>query len=398
MDNNIKRNNKEEIIKKLFQIMLESLMEGERTAVLGYGKYDFSGYGSANSRNGYYKRDLLTGLGLLEGLNIPRDRLGEFTPELLDKWQRQTKPMDKLVMSLYAKGMTTRDINSIVYEIYGKKYSPQQVSLITKEVEKERQAWEKRELKPRYTAIFLDALFVSLRRGDKVEKDAVYAVAGIDDQGYRDILGIYVGTTESADFWKEILTDLKQRGVEEVLIFVTDGLKGLNEQIQEVYPKAMTQLCLVHQIRNTLNKVRPRDKEQIAIRLKEVYQSRSLLEAKEKLLKLEKEIKLKYPKLLNRWFDKINELMSFLAFPEYLRPHLYSTNWLERLNKDFRKVLKNKNSLPTENSVKNLIYLKVRDLARRYERQRLNGFAAYQVDLEVLWQKQYGENRFTQDT
>ena len=398
MDNNIKRNNKEEIIKKLFQIMLESLMEGERTAVLGYGKYDFSGYGSANSRNGYYKRDLLTGLGLLEGLNIPRDRLGEFTPELLDKWQRQTKPMDKLVMSLYAKGMTTRDINSIVYEIYGKKYSPQQVSLITKEVEKERQAWEKRELKPRYTAIFLDALFVSLRRGDRVEKDAVYAVAGIDDQGYRDILGIYVGTTESADFWKEILTDLKQRGVEEVLIFVTDGLKGLNEQIQEVYPKAMTQLCLVHQIRNTLNKVRPRDKEQIAIRLKEVYQSRSLPEAKEKLLKLEKEIKLKYPKLLSRWFDKINELMSFLAFPEYLRPHLYSTNWLERLNKDFRKVLKNKNSLPTEDSVKNLIYLKVRDLARRYERQRLNGFAAYQVDLEVLWQKQYGENRFTQDT
>ena len=392
------KGNKDEIIKKLFQIMLENLMEGERTAVLGYGKHDFSGYGSDNSRNGYYKRDLLTGLGLLEDLNIPRDRLGKFTPELLDKWQRQTKPMDKLVMSLYAKGMTTRDINSVVSEIYGKTYSPQQVSLITKEIEEERRAWEKRDLEPRYTAIFLDALFVNLKRGDKIEKDAVYAVAGIDSEGYRDILGIYVGTTESADFWKEILSDLKQRGVEEVLTFVTDGLAGLSEQIQEVYPKALTQLCIVHQIRNTLNKVRPRDKDTIAAKLKSVYKSKSLTEAKEKLLKLQKETGHKYPRLLNRWFDKIDNLMSFLTFPKYLRPHLYSTNWIERLNKDFRKVLKNKNSIPTEDSVKNLIYLKVRDISKRYERQKLNGFAAYQVDLEVLWQKQYGRNRFTQDT
>ena len=395
-DNNTK--NKDEIIKRLFQIMLENLMEGERTAVLGYGKHDFSGYGSDNSRNGYYKRDLLTGLGLLEDLNIPRDRLGEFTPELLDKWQRQTKPMDKLVMSLYAKGMTTRDINSVVHEIYGKKYSPQQVSLITKEVEEERCAWEKRGLKPRYIAVFLDALFVNLRRGDTVSKDAVYAVTAIDNEGYRDILGIYVGTTESADFWKEILTDLKQRGVEEVLTFVTDGLTGLDEEVQKVYPKAMTQLCVVHQVRSTLNKVRPKDKDQVAAKLKSIYKSKSLPEAKEKLLKLQRQIKPKYPKLLNRWFDKINELMSFLAFPEYLQPHLYSTNWLERLNKDFRKVLKNKNSMPTEDSVKNLIYLKVRDLTKRYEGQRLNGFVAHQVDLEVMWQKQYGENRFTQDT
>ena len=191
MENN-KKSNKDEALKQLFQIMLESLMEGERTAVLGYDKHDYTGYGSPNSRNGHYQHDLVTGLGLLEKLNIPRDRLGEFTPELLDKWQRSTKPVDDLIMKLYAKGMTTRDINDVVSEIYGKKYSPQQVTLITQEIEEERKAWENRPLKDRYIAIFLDALFVSMRRGDTVSKDAVYVAAGIDQDGYRDILGFYI--------------------------------------------------------------------------------------------------------------------------------------------------------------------------------------------------------------
>lgn len=398
---------KDELLKKMFKLMLESLMEGERTAVLGYDKHDPQGYGSGNSRNGYYERDLLTGLGLLEKLDIPRDRLGEFTPELLDKWQRQTKPMDKLVMSLYAKGMTTRDINAVVEEIYGKSYSPQQVTLITQEVEEERAAWEKRPLKKRYIAIFIDALFVSLRRGDIVSKDAVYVVCGIDEEGYRDVLGMYVGASESANFWKENLVDLKERGVKEVLLFVFDGLTGLENIVSEIFPKAMTQLCLVHQMRNTLNYVRPKDKGEIALKLKSVYNSKTLSESKEKLLKLQEELKGSYPRLLNRWFYKLDSLMRFLEFPEYLRSHVYSTNWIERLNKDFRKVLKNKNSLPTEDAVRNLLYLKIRDISGRYERQRLNGFVAYQLDLAIMWQKHYGNRReetvtdngtFTQNT
>lgn len=391
-NNQSKIMDKNEALKHLFQLMLESLMEGERTAVLGYGKHDYSGYGTPNSRNGYYQRDLLTGLGLLQKLDIPRDRLGEFTPELLDKWQRATKPMDELVLSLYAKGMTTRDINDVVGKIYGKNYSPQQVSLITQEVEDERLAWEKRKLKSRYVAIFIDALFVKLRRGNTVSADAVYVAAGIDDQGYRDVLGFYIGANESAHLWKEILIDLKQRGVKQVLTFVFDGLTGLAKTVNEVYPQAMTQLCLVHQIRNTLNYVRPNDKENIAKELKGIYQSSTLASAKQKLLDLQVKLKSKYPRLLNRWFDQLESLMAFLSFPEYLRPHLYSTNWLERLNKDFRKVLKNKNSMPTEDSVRNLLYLKIRDMLKRYESQRLNGFVAYQVDLAVLWKKQYGDN------
>ena len=294
---NINTVDKDQVLKKMFKLMLESMMEGERTAVLGYEKHDYSGYGTPNSRNGYYHRDLLSGLGLLEKLAIPRDRLNEFSPALIDKWQKATKPMDNLVLSLYAKGMTTRDINDVVKKIYGKSYSPQQVSLITKEIEEERLAWEKRKLKPRYTAIFLDALFVKLRRGGIVSSDAVYAIAGIDDQGYRDILGLYLGTAESASFWKEILADIKSRGVKEVLLFVSDGLSGLGEVIHQVFPKAMTQLCVVHQVRNTLNKVRPKDKAEIANELKSIYKSQSLTSAKSKLLRLQDKLKKSYPSL-----------------------------------------------------------------------------------------------------
>jgi transposase-like protein len=399
---------KDELLRKMFKLMLESLMDGERTAVLGYGKHEFSGYGengagNGNSRNGYYERDLLTGLGLLEKLNIPRDRLGEFTPDLLDKWQRATKPMDELVLSLYAKGMTTRDINDVVEKIYGKSYSPQQVTLITKEIEQERLAWEKRPLQKRYIAIFVDCLFVSMRRGDTVAKDAVYVVCGIDSEGHRDLLGFYIGTSESATFWKEVLADLRDRGVEQVLLFVFDGVTGLETVVKQIFPKALTQLCIVHAVRNSLTSVRPDDKKEVAGKLKYVYTAKSLAEAKERLLAIQIELKTKYPRLLNRWFDKLPQLMQFLEFPEYVQKHVYSTNWIERLNKDFRKVLKNKNSLPTEDAVRNLLYLRVRDITRRYEAQRVNGFVAYQVDLAVMWQKHYGDSgketgEFTQST
>lgn len=381
---------KDEFLKQMFKLMMESLMEGERNTLLGYTKHDPVGYHSGNSRNGYYQRDLLTGLGLLEKLNVPRDRQGEFYSALLDKYRSSAKPMDGLILSLYAKGMTTRDIEDIIKKLYGKNLSPQYVSNITKEVEEERLAWQGRKLKKRYTAVFIDALFVKIRR-QVVSSDAVYVIAGIDDQGYRDILGLWIGAEESARFWKQTLKDIKDRGVEQVLLFVSDGLTGLEEAINEIYPQALTQLCVVHQIRNTLNKVRPKHKQAVASDLKTIYKTKKLAEAKANALKLKKKWYSYYPKLIDSWIGHIESLMRFLDFPEYLRPHLYTTNWLERLNKDFRKVLKNKNSFPTEDAVANLIYLKIRDISRRYDRQRLNGFAAHQIDIDILWEKHYGK-------
>jgi len=385
-----KKIDKNEFLKQMFKLMLESLMEGERSALLGYSKYDPSGYHSGNSRNGYYQRDLLTGLGLLEKLNVPRDRQGEFFSQLLEKWQSSLKPMDELILSLYAKGMTTRDIEDIIKRLYGKDISPQYVSNITKEIEEERIAWQGRKLKPRYTAVFIDALFVKIRR-EVVSTDAVYVIAGIDDQGYRDILGLWIGAEESSRFWKQVLQDLKDRGVNQVLLFICDGLKNLEETINEIYPRALTQLCIVHQTRSTLNKVRPKHKEAVASDLKTIYKAKKLSEAKANALKLKKKWHTYYPKLIDRWIVNIESLMRFLDFPEYIRPHLYSTNWLERLNKEFRKVLKNKNSFPTESAVSNLIYLKIRDILRSRQTQRVNGFASHQIDIDVLWEKHYGK-------
>lgn len=389
----------DDTVKRMFQLMFESLMESERTTLLGYQKHDPTGYNTGNSRNGYYERDLATGLGLLEQLKIPRDRLGEFTPELLDKWEQSTKPMDHLIMSLYAKGMSTRDINDVVEKLYGKSFSPQQVSIITKEVEQERIAWEKRPLSQRYIAIFVDALYVKLRRGDTVSADAIYVVCGIEETGKRDILGIYAGTTESSTFWKTVFTDLISRGVEQILLVIFDGVTGLEDTVHEMFPKAMTQRCIVHMIRNTLDRVRPQHKEAVAQSCKKIYQSKTIQEAKDTLLKMKIEWESKYPKLFSSWINHIESLMQFLEFPEYLRPHLYSTNWIERMNKEFRKVLKNKNSMPTEDSVLNLLYLKTRDITRKYDSQRLNGFVAYQVDLSILWEKHYGgSHAFTQSS
>ena len=208
--------------------------------------------------------------------------------------------------------------------------------------------------------------------------------------GYRDILGFYVGASESASYWKEIFEDIKARGVEEVLLFVFDGLTGIEEVIQNSYPKSLTQLCIVHQLRNTLNKVRPMHKEQVANDLKYVYRSSTLVKAKQRILDLKIKWKSKYPSIFDGWINHIESLMRFLEFPKYLRKHLYSTNWIERLNKEFRKMFKNKNSLPTEQSVLNLMYFKVRDQLRKYQNQRLNGFSQYQVDIDFMWEKYYG--------
>lgn len=398
-NNNQIADDRDEKIKRMFKLMLESMMEGERSAFLGYEKYDRRPEEIRdNSRNGYYKRDLLTGLGNLINLSVPRDRFDEFGTDLLDAYERSTKPMDKLILKLYSKGMSTRDIQDTINELYGKKLSPQAVTEITREVEEERSAWEIRPLKKRYAAVFIDALFVKMRR-DRVAADAVYLAAAIDDEGKRDILGQYVAGEESATFWKGILTDFKARGAQEILLFVFDGLTGLKEAVNEIYPKSLTQLCIVHQMRNTLSYVRASHKQAAAADLRSIYKSHSLSAAKEQLLKIKIKWQAHYPKLFQSWIDKIELLMTFLEFPEYLRSHLYSTNWLERLNKEFRKVIKTKNAFPTETSVRNVIYFKIRDISRRWDNQSLNGFIAYNADLQILWERYYGrKEEFTQCT
>jgi putative transposase len=367
------------------------MMEKERTGFLGYRKgvpVSPSGKRRANHRNGYYGRDFLSSLGLMESLKVPRDRLGEFYPKLLEAIELRSGKVEELIAAMYSKGMSTRDIGEVIEDIYGDSISPQTVTNITAGIEEEREAWEKRPLKSRYAAIFIDAIWIKIRR-DTVNTDAVYIISGIDEQGYKEILGMYVGATESAVVWEEHLQNIKDRGVQEVLEFVSDGLSGLKEAIKRKFPDALTQRCIVHQMRSTLSKVRKKHKEEVAEDLRTIYRVDSLDQAKKNLKAVKDKWETNYPKLLNSWEDHLEDLMAHLAFPKFLRKFLYTTNWLERINKELRKVVKTKNSFPTEKSVRNLLYFKIRDLNEKYEERRVPGFDKYQPELEAMWKKQY---------
>lgn len=385
------RDNLDEELAKLVKRMMEVMMEKERTGFLGYQKgkpIASSGERRDNHRNGYYGRDFLSSLGLMERLRVPRDRLGEFYPKLLEALELRSGKVEELIAALYGKGMSTRDIGDVIGDIYGESISPQTVTNITAAIEEEREAWEKRPLKPRYAVIFVDAIWIKIRR-DTVNTDAVYTVTGIDEKGYKEILGMYVGASESAVVWEEHLQEIKDRGIQEVLEFVSDGLSGLKDAIKRKFPDALTQRCIVHQTRATLGKVRNKHKEEVVEDLRTIYRVDTLEEAKKNLEAVRGKWKTHYPRLLNSWEDNLEDLMAHLAFPRFLRKFLYTTNWLERINKELRKVVKTKNSFPTEKSVRNLLYFKIRDLNEKYEEKRMPGFDKYRPELEAMWKKQY---------
>jgi len=378
-------------LKKLLKRMMQVMMEKERTSFLGYKKgHPIASRGQRrdNYRNGYYEREFLSSLGLMEDLKIPRDRLGEFYPRLLEAMELRSGKVEDLIVALYSKGMSTRDISSIIEIIYGDNISAQTVTNLTTAIQEEREAWEKRPLKPRYVAIFIDGFWVKIRR-DTVVSDVVYIVGGIDEKGNKEILSMYIGATESAVVWEEHLQDLKDRGVSEVLEFVSDGLTGLKEAIKRKFPEALTQRCVVHQLRNTMGNVRNKHKEEMAEDLRTIYRVDKLDQAKRNLEAVKDKWRKYYPRLFRSWEEHIEDLMAHLAFPKFLRKYLYTTNWLERVHKELRKMVKTKNSLPTEDSAKNLLYYKIRDLNNKYEEKRIPGFDKYKPELEAMWKKQY---------
>jgi transposase-like protein len=393
----ITRDNLDEEFAKLLKRMSETLMKREQTGFLGYEKGKpivRSGMQRENHRNGYYERDFLSSLGLVEDLNVPRDRLGEFYPKLLNALELRSGKVEDLIVALYSKGMSNRDISDVIGSIYEDSISPQTVTNLTQAVQEEREAWERRPLNSRYTAIFIDALFVKVRR-DVVASDAVYLIGGVDEEGHKEILGMYLGTTESAVIWEEHLQDLKDRGVSEVLVFISDGLTGLKEAILRKFPKAAVQRCVVHQLRGTLNNVRPKHKEEMADDLRTIYQVGSLESAKRNLLAVRNKWQKFYPRLFQSWEDNLEDLMAYLTFPKFLRKYFYTTNWLERINKELRKVTKTKNSFPTENAVKNLLYFKIRELNMKYEEKRIPGFDKYKPELEAMWKVRYSFSTFS---
>jgi putative transposase len=343
--------------------------------------------GDGNSRNGYYPRTLDTMYGRVDDLSVPRDRKGDFTTNMFEPYQRRMVAVDELVVQLYQHGVGVRQVGKIMKSLLGEQYSPGTISNITSAVMEDVIQWQNRPLKQRYCALFLDALFVKVRR-DTVGKEAVYIVLGITPEGHREILGFYVGGVESSNGWKEILQDLRNRGVQEVLLGVFDGLTGLEEAFRSIFPKADVQRCVIHKVRSTMNKARKKDQAELSMDLKKVYTSSTYEEAEEVFEMVKKKWKKNYSRELASWEEDLPVLLTFLGYPKEVQQYIYTTNLIERTNKEVRKRLKTMNSLPNIEAAEKIIYLTSIDYNERWARRRLGGFGlAYDKILKMFEQR-----------
>jgi putative transposase len=354
------------IFARLFGKTLEHLLEAELTAQLGYDKYEAKGRNSGNSRNGKYKRKVRTSGGETE-IAVPRDRNGEFAPKLLHKYETSSNELEDKIVTLYAKGMTTTDIRASLSEMYGMDVSEATISTVTDKVLPLVESWQSRPLAETYALVYLDAIYVKLRRDSRVEKTAVYIVLGVDLEGRKDALGHWVGDgAEGAKFWLSVLRDLQARGVKNILIACMDGLTGFSDAVQAVFPQTLIQRCILHQIRNSLKYVVYKDQDDFMRDLKAVYQAPTLQVAEQALLALSEKWADKYGIAVKAWHNNWPELATFFEFPFEIRRLIYTNNAIESYNRQLRKVTKNKGVFPSEDAICKLLYLAHRDIAAKW--------------------------------
>jgi putative transposase len=352
-------------------------------------------YGLNYSRNGYYKRSYETKYGKINDLNIPRDRNGEFEQQLIPPYKRRDGWLEDMVIQLYANGVSTREIGTIIEKLYKNSYSPTTISNITHVAIEEINKWRQRPLKKRYSVLFIDAMSVKLRR-DTVANDSVYFILGIDEEGYREVLDFYIGTTESSYVWEEVFRSLKQRGATEVLLGVMDGLPGLEDAFNKVFSKADVQRCVVHKVRNTIRKVRKKDLPQLLEDLKSVYESVTKDQAMNMLDEFSTKWGKIYPKVVDSW-NNTSSLFTYYDYPQAIRKAIYTTNWIERFNKEARRLTKTKNSFPNEDALSKILYFKIIQSNSKWSTRKMKGFVQAHDELQELFLKKYGDG-FTQDS
>jgi putative transposase len=370
------------ILKQLTKALLERAMGAELTYHLGYEKHDPEGYNSGNSRNGSTSKTIQGEFGSLE-VETPRDRSGTFEPQILKKHQRRFDGFDDKILSMYARGMTTRDIQSHLQEMYGIEVSPGLISEVTDAVWDEVKAWQSRPLDPIYGIVFLDALFVKMRHEGRVENRAVYTAIGVNMEGRKEVLGLWTSANEGAKFWLGVLTELKNRGVKDILIACVDGLKGFPQAIENVFPQAQVQLCIVHMVRASLDYVTWKDKRQVAGDLKSIYRASTATQAEQELNDFTVKWGRKYPPIGRLWREHWERVIPFFEFPADVRRVIYTTNAVESLHRSLRKVIKTRGSFPSEDAALKLLYLGVRNASAKWEtiqywREALNHF-------ETMW-------------
>jgi putative transposase len=368
------------LINTLSKRLLERMFDGEMTHHLGYEKHAIEGRNSGNSRNGKTTKTIKTNHGELE-LTIPRDRKSDFEPILIEKRQNRLKVVDDQILSLYARGMTVRDIQEHVLELYGTEVSPDLISTITDGVLSEVTEWRNRPLDKVYPILFIDGFVVKARLDGVVCNRTVYVVYAITLEGKKEVLGLYLGENEGAKFWLYVLTELKNRGMEDIFILCADGLKGLPESVEAAFPKTIFQTCIVHMMRHSLNYVPYTDKKAVAADLKKIYQSNTIELAQEALDEFEITWGDKYPAIVKSWRNNWEKITPFLQFPKEIRRVIYTTNIVESLNSTLRKAVRNRGHFSTEDSIMKVLYLAIRGVSKKWNmpirewKQALNHFA-----------------------
>lgn len=354
------------LLKRLTKKLVEGALGAEMTHHLGYEKHDSAGEGTGNSRNGVSPKTLKGDFGQVE-IEVPRDRNGSFEPKIVAKHQRRFTGFDDKILSMYARGMSTREIQGHLAEIYQVEISASLISEVTDAVMEEVKIWQNRPLENLYPVLFLDALMVKMRHEGRVENRAVYVAIGIDLQGQKDVLGLWTSANEGAKFWLQVLTDLRNRGVKDIFIACVDGLKGFPQAIETVFPQAQVQLCIVHLTRASLNYVNWKERKQVATDLKAIYRADTAAQAEQELQNLSEKWGARYPTIVPIWQRNWERVTPFFAFPAEIRRIIYTTNAVESLNMSLRKIIKTRGAFPSEEAGIKLLFLALRNVIQRWE-------------------------------
>lgn len=353
------------LIKQLTKRALESALDGELTDHLGYPAHDPTGRGSGNSRNGKGRKRLQSTEGALD-IEVPRDRNGSFEPQIVRKRQRRLAGLDDKIISLYARGLSTREIQAELVELYGAEVSPTLISNVTDSVLEDVKAWQNRPLEAVYPILYFDCLFVKSRQEGPIINKAVYLALGVNLEGEKELLGLWIAETEGAKFWLSVFTELKSRGLEDCFIACVDGLKGLPEAIESVYPQTRVQLCIVHQVRNSLKYVTWKNRKVVASSLRAIYSAASESAARDALQQFNEQWGEQYPAIVPSWEKNWERLTPFFDFPKEIRKVVYTTNAIESLNYSLRKVIKGRGAFPHDDAIRKLLYLGLKNVSKKW--------------------------------
>lgn len=381
------------IMRDMMSVLLEGVLDEELNEELGYSKYDYRNKETDNSRNGHSRKTMRTSYGDMD-IAIPRDRKGEYEPQLIPKYQNTvTQDMEEKIISMYAKGMTTGDIEAHLKELYDLDISDSTISRITDKIMPLVKEWQERPLQEIYAVVYMDAIHYHVRSEGRIVKRAVYIALGIDMDGKKDVIGMYVGENEGAKFWLSIINGLKNRGVQDILNACVDGLNGFPQAIEAVYPKTEIQQCIIHQIRNTTNYVSYKDLKKLMADLKMVYAAPDEAADLEELESFGEKWNSKYPKIYKSWSERWATLSTYFKYPNEVRKLIYTTNAIEGFNRQLRKVTKSKTVFPSDDSLLKMLYLATMDITKKWTGRRRD-WSQIRAQLEIYFEERLEKAEF----